>query len=423
LTDPIGNRYILTAQSGGPEEMTERTDDRAVATAPAQAPTHTRLYFGPWYRRSPFFESTLRAGCLAYDIYNKMYLPAEYDDPEIEYRALDEGVTLWDVGVERTVQISGPDADRLTDLITCRDLTRCAVGQGKYMLVTAPDGGILNDPVLLHVEKDTWWLQLADGDAGLYALGVLAQSELDAEVSYPDVHPVQVQGPLSGATLEKLVGPGIYDLRYYWCGRFEVGDIPVVISRTGWSAVPGFEVNLLDGSRGAELWDAIMSAGEEYEIRPIAPSEARRIEAGIFNFGSDMTIRETPFHVMGLERLVESQERDYIGKEALERVRVEGVDRKLVGIVLDADEPLPAIPVILPAYHDGREVGRVTATAWSPKLEQNIGYVMVPIELADPGNPIEFESDSGTVTGRTAAIPFIDPRKERPAQPLQKLSG
>ena len=395
----------------------------AAATPPTGDEAYTRLYFGPWYRRSPFFESTLRAGCRAYDIYNKMYLPAEYDDPEVEYRALDEAVTLWDVGVERTVQISGPDADRLTDLITCRDLTRCAIGQGKYMLVIAPDGGIVNDPVLLHVEKDTWWLQLADGDAGLYALGVLTHSGLDAEVSYPDVHPVQVQGPLSAATLEKLVGEGIYDLRYYWCGRFEVGGIPVVISRTGWSAVPGFEVNLLDGSRGAELWDAIMDAGEEHGIRPIAPNEARRIEAGIFNYGSDMTLRDTPFHVMGLERLVEPQEQDYIGKEALERIRLEGVDRKLVGIELDGDEPLPSISAISPAHHGGRDVGRVTATALSPTLGRNIGYVWVPIELAEPGNRIDVESEHGTLTGRTAAIPFVDPRKERPAQSLQRSSA
>jgi glycine cleavage system aminomethyltransferase T len=384
--------------------------------------TFTRLYFGPWYRRSPFFESTLRAGCQAYDIYNKMYLPAEYDDPEVEYRALNEGVTLWDVGVERTVQIAGPDADRLIDMLTCRDLTRCAVGQGKYMLVTAPDGGIVNDPVLLHVDEDTWWMQLADADAGLYALGVLSQSGFDAEVTYPDVHPVQVQGPLSGATLEKLVGEGVYDLRYYWCGRFEVGDIPVVVSRTGWSAVPGFELSLLDASRGAELWDAILEAGEEHGIRPIAPSEARRIEAGIFNLGSDMTLADTPFHVTGLERLVEEQEQDYIGKEALERIRSEGVDRKLVGIEFEAADPLPGIAAIWPAYADDREVGRVTAAVWSPGLERNIGYVWVPIELAEPGRPLRVESEHGTLTGHTATIPFVDPKKERPAQPLRRAS-
>jgi len=388
-----------------------------------EIPATTKLYFGPWYRRSPYFESTLRAGCKAYDIYNKMYLPAEYDDPSVEYQALQEGVTLWDVGVERTVQVSGPDADRLIDMITCRDLTRCAVKQGKYMLVIAPHGGIVNDPVLLHVEENVWWMQLADSDAGLYTLGVASQAGLDAEVTYPDVHPVQVQGPMSARTLEKLVGEGIYDIGYYWCERFTVGDIPVVISRTGWSAVPGFEVNLLDGSRGGDLWDAIMEAGAEFGIRPIAPNEARRVEAGIFNWGSDITLNDTPFHVMGLERLVEEQPQDYIGKEALERIRREGVDRRLVGIEFDRTEPLPGIVSSWPAHHQGREVGKVTDAVWSPGLGKNIGYVWVPIELADPGTVIDAESEHGTLRGRTAAIPFVDPRKERPAQPLRAAAG
>jgi glycine cleavage system aminomethyltransferase T len=384
----------------------------------------TKLYFGPWYRRSPYFEATRRAGCKAYDIYNKMYLPAEYDDVAVEYRALNEGVTLWDVGVERTVQVSGPDADRLIDMLTCRDLTKCAVKQGKYMLVIAPDGGIVNDPVLLHVEPNVWWMQLADSDAGLYALGVLSQSGLDAEVSYPDVHPVQVQGPMSARTLEKLVGEAIYDIKYYWTERFTINDdIPVVISRTGWSAVPGFEVNLLDGSRGDALWDAIMAAGEEFAIRPIAPNEARRVEAGIFNWGSDIGLGDTPFHVMGLERLVEEQPQDYIGKEALERVRREGVDRKLVGIEFDESEPIEGITKSWPAHHAGSPVGKVTDAVWSPGLEKNIGYVWVPIHLASPGNRIDVESEWGPMSGQTAAIPFVDPRKERPAQPLQKLAG
>ena len=386
-------------------------------------PSTTKLYFGPWYRRSPYFESTLKAGCVAYDIYNKMYLPAEYDDPAVEYAALNEGVTLWDVGVERTVQVSGPDADRLIDMVTCRDLTKCAVKQGKYMLVIAPDGGIVNDPVLLHVEDNMWWMQLADSDAGLYTLGVLSQSGLDAQVSYPDVHPVQVQGPKSAETMAKLVGDAVYDLRYYWCDRFVIGDIPVVISRTGWSAVPGFEVNLLDGARGADLWDAIVAAGQEFEIRPIAPNEARRVEAGIFNWGSDMTLRDTPFHVMGLERLVEEQPQDYIGKAALERIRREGVDRKLVGIRFDDSEPLPGIAMSWPAHHQGREVGRVTDAVWSPGLAANIGYVWVPIELAEPGTRLEVGSEHGPMTGVTAAIPFVDPRKERPAAALRGTAG
>jgi glycine cleavage system aminomethyltransferase T len=377
------------------------------------------LYFGPWYRRSPFFEATRRAGCTSYDIYNHMYLPAYFDDPDVEYRVLNEGVTMWDVGVERTVQVSGPDADRLIDMITCRDLTTCAVKQGKYMLVTGPDGGIVNDPVLLHVDENMWWMQLADSDAGLYALGVAAASGLDAEVSLPDVHPMQVQGPLSGKTLEKLVGPGIFDIRYYWTERFEIDGIPVLISRTGWTAVPGFEVNLLDGSRGDDLWNAIAAAGEEFGIRPIAPCEARRIEAGIFNYGSDIRITDTPFHVMGLERLVEDQPQDYIGKEALESLRASGVDRKLVGIELEGDELRAEMSQYWDASVDGKRVGHLTDAVWSPGLAKNIGYVWVPIDLAEPGNRLDVETEDGEhLTGVTAAIPFVDPRKERPAGAL-----
>jgi aminomethyltransferase len=304
-------------------------------------------------------------------------------------------------------------------MITCRDLTRCAVKQGKYMIVTAPDGGIVNDPVLLHVREKTWWMQLADSDAGLYALGVAATSGLDVEVTLPDVHPMQVQGPDAARTLAKLVGDAIYDIRYYWCEEFEIGGIPVVISRTGWTAVPGFEVNLLDGSRGDDLWNAVAAAGEEFGIRPIAPCEARRIEAGIFNYGSDMGLSDTPLHLMGLERLVEDQPQDYIGKAALEELRAEGVDRKLVGIELEGDELRAEMSERWPVSEGGRRVGHMTDAVWSPGLEKNIGYVWVPIELAEPGTKLDVETEDGEhLVGRTAAIPFVDPRKERPAGSL-----
>ncbi|MEP6477347.1 MAG: glycine cleavage T C-terminal barrel domain-containing protein [Actinomycetota bacterium] len=378
------------------------------------------LYFGPWYRASPFFEATRRAGCTSYDIYNHMYLPAFYDDPETEYWALENGVTMWDVGVERTVEIAGPDADRLIDSITCRDLTTCAVNQAKYMLITAPDGSIVNDPVLLHVGKDRWWMQLADSDAHLYAMGVGAAAGLDAEVTLPDVHPMQVQGPLAAKTLEKLVGDAIYDLRYYWFDRFEIGDIPVVISRTGWTAIPGFEVNLLDSSRGDELWTAVAEAGAEFDIRPIAPCEARRIEGGIFNYGSDIRLGDTPFHVSGLERLVEAQTQDYVGKQALEELRTRGVDRKLVGIEIEGDELRAEMSRYWEVSSQGRPVGHMTDAVWSPGLKKNIGYVWVPIVLAEPGNRLDIEAEDGAAhIGTTAAIPFVDPKKARPAGELR----
>jgi glycine cleavage system aminomethyltransferase T len=380
------------------------------------------LYFGPWYRRSPFFEATRRAGCSAYDIYNHMLLPAYYDDPEVEYWALLNDVTVWDVGVERTVQVSGPDADRLVDLLTCRDLSRCAVGQGKYMIVTAPDGGIVNDPVLMHVDESTWWMQLADGDAHLYAMGVASQLGMDVEITLPDVYPMQVQGAKAAKTLEKLVGASIYDIKYYWCERFDIKDIPVVITRTGWTAVQGFEVNILSNERGDELWNAIFEAGEEFNIRAVAPVEARRIEAGIMNLNSDMTLANNPFEIMGFERLVEEQPQDYIGKQALERIRREGVRQKLVGIELEGTELRAELSWFWPVRRDGKEVGRVTDAVWSPRLEKNIGYVWVPSELAEPGIELQIESEHGPMVGRTARIPFVDPSKEIPAASLREGS-
>ena len=296
------------------------------STATPATDASSTLYFGPWYRRSPFFEKTLAAGCSAYDIYNHMYLPGYFADPVEEYWALLNDVTVWDVAVERIVEISGPDASAFTNLLTCRDLTKCAVGQGKYVLITAEDGGIVNDPVLLRVEENRWWLALADSDAGLWARGVATHAGMDVTVREPEVYPVQVQGPKSKDVMRTLFGDAVLDIRYYWTMTAELDGIPVVISRTGWTGEVGYEIYLRDPSRGGELWDRIMDAGKPHDIRPIAPCEARRIEAGIFNYGSDMTIDNNPFEVMGLERLVEPQDADYIGKAALEEIRRRGVE-------------------------------------------------------------------------------------------------
>ncbi len=376
----------------------------------------TTLYFGPWYRRSPFFEATLRWGCQAYDIYNHMYLPAYYDDLAAEYWALVNDVTLWDVGVERVVEISGPDGFELANAMTCRDLTRCAVGQGKYALIIAPDGGIINDPVLLRRDENTFWLCLADGDAHLYAMGLAQGLGLNATVSLPEAYPVQVQGPKAKDLMRDLAGDAVLGMKYYWCADTAIAGIPVVISRTGWTGEIGYEIFLTDPSRGDDLWEAIMRAGSRYGIRPIAPCEARRIEAGIFNCNSDFTLHNNPFEIMGLERLVEQQAADYVGRAALERIRAEGVTRKLVGIEAPGDPSFFELSEPRPALSGGQQVGHVTDLVWSPRLERNIGYVWVPIGLAAAGNDLEMEwKDGSRSAAKTASIPFIDPRKATPA--------
>ena len=201
------------------------------------------FYLATWYRKSPYWESTVKAGCTSWDLYNHMLIPTLYDDDVKEYWHIVEKVALWDVAVERQVEITGPDAARFAQLLTCRDLTRCAVGQCKYAPIIAPDGGIVNDPILLRLAENHFWLSLADSDTLLYAKGVQAFAGLDVELREPDVSPLQIQGPRSPDVMRALFGAdsSVMALRYYHCCETSVGDIPVVVSRTGWTGEVGYE--------------------------------------------------------------------------------------------------------------------------------------------------------------------------------------
>jgi glycine cleavage system aminomethyltransferase T len=376
------------------------------------------FYIQPWYRKSPYFEATKRAGCKSWGLYNHMLLPTLYDDPVTEYWALLNDVTMWDVSVERCVEIEGPDAFELTNMITCRDLTTCQVMQCKYVLLTAGDGGIVNDPVLLRLAEDRFWLALADSDALLFVAGVAAGAGMDVRIREADVAPMQVQGPKSKDVIRTLFGDAVADLRYYWCAETSVEGIPVVVSRTGWTGEVGFEIYLCDGTRGDDLWERVAEAGRPHGIRAIAPSEARRIEAGIFNYGSDMRVEDTPFHVSGLERLVElDQESHFVGKEALVRTARDGVDRKLVGIDIGGD-PMTDEGSLSDAWPvldaRGRRIGRVTAGAWSPRLERNVGYAWVPASRTEPGVDLVLDASTGRREATVAALPFWDPKKDIP---------
>lgn len=378
------------------------------------------FYVQPWYRKSPYYEATKRHGCRSWGLYNHMLLPTLYDDPVAEYRALLEDVTVWDVAVERCVEIAGPDAFELTNLVTCRDLTKVSVMQARYVLLTTHWGGIVNDPVLLRLGEDRFWLALADSDALLYVAGVAAGRGMDVEIREADVAPMQIQGPRSRDLVRDLLGDAVADLRYYFCAEAEVDGIPLVVSRTGWTGEVGYELYLRDTSRGDDLFERVIEAGRPYGVRVIAPSEARRIEAGIFNYGSDMRVDDTPFHVTGLEKYVElDQPQDFIGRDALARIAQEGVDRKLVGIDIGGapmtDEG--ALNDFWPVREAGGSaaVGRVTAGAWSPRLERNVGYAWVPIGLAEPGAELAIDSSAGERPAAVAPLPFVDPEKRIPA--------
>lgn len=369
---------------------------------------------GARLRRSPFFDATQRWGAKAYTVYNHTLFPIRFDDLEAEFWHLVHHVTLWDVAVERQVEITGPDALAFTDLLTPRDLTRCAVGQGKYVVITAEDGGIINDPVLLRLGTNHFWLALADSDVLLWARGVALRSGLRVHLVEPDVSPLQLQGPKAKAVAAALFGDRVAALPYYHFVETALDGIPVVVTRTGWTGEVGYEVYLRDGSRGDELWERIMAAGQPHTIRPAGPSDIRRIEAGILNWGADMTLDDNVYEV-GLERLVdEAKAGDYVGRDALRRIRAAGVHKRLVGVEIGG-EPLDLNMTKWPVQAGGATVGRVTSAVHSPRLKKNIGYAMVPAGHAARGTRLSVTvPDGGTRSATVVPRPFVDPGKTIP---------
>ncbi|MCC7485031.1 MAG: hypothetical protein IT529_08550 [Burkholderiales bacterium] len=369
---------------------------------------------GARLRRSPFFAATQRHGAKGYTVYNHMLFPIAFDELEAEYWHLLQHVTLWDVSVERQVEITGPDAFAFTNTLTPRELARCAVGQAKYVVVTAEDGGIVNDPVLLRLGENHFWLALADGDVLLWAKALAARAGMKVNITEPDVSPVQIQGPKAKDVVRSLFGDAVMKLRYYWFLETKLDGIPVVVTRTGWTGEVGYEIYLRDGSRGDELWERIMEAGRPHRIRPTGPSDIRRIEAGILNWGADMTLEDNVYEV-GLERLVdEGKASDYIGKAALAEIRRNGTARRLAGVEI-AGDPIAFNPVKWTVKSGGTPAGRITSAVWSPRLKKNIGYAMLPAPLAALHSELDVEiPGSGERRARVVEKPFVDPDKSIP---------
>jgi aminomethyltransferase len=373
-----------------------------------------QIYFGPYIRKSPYFDATRRYGCQAYDVYNHTYLPSYYNDPLVEYQRLLNDVTLWDVSVERQVEITGPDAAAFTDWLVTRDMTQCAVGQCRYVLLTDDQGGIINDPVLLRLGQNHFWLSLSDSDVLLWAKGAALNSGMDVNLCEPDVSPLQVQGPKSKLVMQALFGDKILEMPYYSLMEADLEGIPVVITRTGWSGEVGYEVYLRDSRRGEELWERILAAGRPHNMAPTPPGEIRRIEAGILNYGSDMTLHENPYEV-GLGWVVDlDKSAAFIGQEALRRIKAEGVQRKLVGIEIGGEPLAGWIEHYWPALKDGQRIGRVSAVVYSPRLQKNIGYALVSIEHSRAGCTFTAAAPWGDLEATVVKKPFVDPKKDIP---------
>ncbi len=374
--------------------------------------TNKNFGFGTQIRKSPYFESTVKWGATGFSVYNHMYIPRDFGDPEQNFWNLIEKSILCDVAVERQVEITGPDAYKFTQLLTPRDLSNISIGQCKYVLITNNEGGILNDPVLLRLAENHFWLSLADSDVLLWAQGVAVNSGLNVNISEPDVSPLQLQGPTSKDIMVKLFGESIKDLKYYWFKEFDLDGIPLIVSRTGWSSEFGYELFLRDGSKGNDLYEKIMNAGKEHGLQPGHTSSIRRIEGGMLSYHADADIHTNPFE-LGFDRLVSlDNDIEFIGKVALKKIKAEGIKRKQIGLEINCEPLSGPNTTFWPIKKNNNEIGKVTSAVYSPRLKKNIALAIVNIKNSEIGTDLKVETNKGIFTAKIVEKPFYDPKKK-----------
>ena len=368
--------------------------------------------FGTQIRKSPYFDSTVKWGATGFSVYNHMYIPRDFGNPEQNFWNLIEKSILCDVAVERQVEITGPDAFKFTQLLTPRNLSNVAIGQCKYVLITNNDGGILNDPVLLRLAENHFWLSLADSDVLLWAQGVAVNSGLNVNITEPDVSPLQLQGPTSKNIMIKLFGESIKDLKYYWFKEYDLDGIPLIVSRTGWSSEFGYELFLRDGSKGNDLYEKIMNAGKEYGLQPGHTSSIRRIEGGMLSYHADADINTNPFE-LGLDRLVSlDSDIEFIGKAALKKIKADGIKRKQVGLEINCEPLSGPNTTFWSIKKDNNKIGKVTSAVYSPRLKKNIALAMINIENSKIGTSLEVNTNKGNFEAIIVEKPFFDPKKK-----------
>lgn len=365
------------------------------------------LHFVRRIRRTPYTSRAEATGLTGYSVYNHMLLPKSFGiSVEDAYRHLREHVQIWDVSVQRQVEITGPDAAMLVQWMTPRDLSKAVVGRCYYVPIVDRTGGMLNDPVLIKLAEDRYWLSIADSDLMLYVKGLVIGRGLDVDVFEPDVSPLAVQGPKAEALMADLFGEDIRSLKFYHFTHVAFSGRRLVVTRSGFSTMDGFEIYLDDSSLGEALWDAVWEAGQTYSIAPGGPNLPDRIEGGLLGYGNEMTVENNPLE-MGFGKFCKLDGSiDCIGLEALQRINDAGLQRMIRGVVFDGDA-CPPCSIPWPVMAQDKMVGQITSAAWSPGLDTNVGLSLIDRDFWEPGQPVTVLSADGLQrSGRVSVLPI-----------------
>ena len=368
---------------------------------------------GARIRKSPYFDSTIKYGVTGFTIYNKMYLPTGFSSPVEEYLSLINDVTFGDFAAERQVEVSGPDAFDFIKYINPRNLSKCDIGDCKYIVLTDSNGCIINDACLIRLEDDKFWVSPGDGDVLLWLQGVAMHSGMNVNICEPDVSPLQISGPKAGRLIQKLFAGEHDNLGYYKAKETSLENIPMVIARTGWSGELSYELYLQDRKLGNSLFELVYEAAKEFNGNVIAPNNIRTIEGGLLSYGSDFGREHNPFTI-GLDRLVDvDQDIDFIGKEALKKIKENGTTSKLIGVEMDGD-PIDKVPehfwTVLNL--EGKKIGRLSRCIYSPRLKKNIGLAIVDSHATEEGNKVIIESPELKYNAIVAKLPWFPAEKD-----------
>ncbi len=345
-------------------------------------------------RRTPFSEGVEAAGVKAYTVYNRMLLPTVFRSVQEDYHHLKSAVQIWDVAVERQVELRGPDAGRLMQMLTPRDLRGMNAGQCYYVPIVDETGGMLNDPVAVKLAEDRWWISIADSDLLLWVKGIAYGYRLDVLVDEPDVSPLAVQGPKAEELVARVFGDGVKDIKFFRYGLFEFQGRQLVVARSGYSKQGGFEIYVEGSDIGMPLWNALMEAGKDLDVFAGCPNLIERIEGGLLSYGNDMNDDNTP-HECGLGKFCNTSTAiGCVGRDALLRVAKEGPVKQLRPIEIHGDAT-PPCDRLWPLMDGDRQVGAVSSAAYSPDFATNVAIGMVRMTHWDAGSELDVVTPTG----------------------------
>ncbi len=357
-------------------------------------------------RSTPYTSRIENQGVTAYTVYNHMLLPAAFGSLEESCDHLKKNVQVWDVAAERQVEISGKDAAKLIQLMTCRDLSKSKVGRCYYCPIIDENGNLVNDPVILKLADDRWWVSIADSDVIFFAKGLASGNKFDVKIYEPNVDIFAVQGPKSFDLMEKIFGKKIKDLKFFGFDYFEFNGVKHLIARSGWSKQGGFEVYVENTQSGLELYDQLFELGKEFNVKPGCPNLIERIESGLLSYGNDFDNNDNPFEC-GFGKYVNLDTNiNFLGKDKLKKIEKEGIKRKLMGVLIETDK-INLTTSLNIKDNNNNFIGELRSACYSPHFKKVIGIAMINQPYCKASESGIIEIDGNSLSLKVCDLPFI----------------